>query len=341
MERHNKRYGKITGWGIYTPPKVVTNFDMEKNWDTTNEWIVQRTGIQQRRFASEEETTAFMATQAALNALEKADVQASEIDLIIVGTCLAEDFTPSVACIVQSAIGAKNIPAFDISAGCSGFVYSLSTAYQFLSTGLYQRILVIGAENLTRFFERSDRTFAVLFGDGAGAIVLEQTDQPCGLQGFTLGADGSGQDDIRLNTSSGLNRFDAGHLVQFNGREVFKFASRILGKACDQALAQSNLSLDDVDWIIPHQANIRIIQSAAKNMGVPIGKFYINIDQYGNTSSASIPLALFEGLESGRIKPTDTVLMVAFGAGLTWGACVVQLAPVLNPQLHPAQHSWA
>ena len=322
-----QRYGKIMGWGVHIPEKVVTNFDLEEKWDTTDEWIVQRSGIRERRFASEEETTDVMATRAAINALKKANIKAADLDLIIVGTCLTEYFTPSVACLVQSAIGAKQIPAYDISAGCTGFLYSLSTAYQFIQTGAYNRIMVIGAENISRFLETGDRSTAILFGDAAGAVIIESTDEPCGLHGFTLGSDGDDKDVIAMNTSSHRGRFDEGHFIKFQGQQVFKFASRVLGKACREALVQANLTLEDVDWIIPHQANVRIIQSAARDMGVPLERFIINIDRYGNTSSASIPLALYENLESGKIKPTDTVLMVAFGAGLTWGATVLQLAP--------------
>ncbi|MFT5195572.1 MAG: 3-oxoacyl-[acyl-carrier-protein] synthase-3 [Cellvibrionaceae bacterium] len=322
-----KRYGKIIGWGAYTPPTVVTNFDLEEKWETTDEWIVQRSGIRERHYASEAEPTDVLATKAAQKALETADIDPSSLDLIIVGTCLTEMLTPSVACMVQDNIGAKDVPAYDISAGCTGFLYSISTAYQFIQTGAYQRILVIGAENISRFLHVADRSAAVLFGDAAAAVIIEGTDERCGLHGFMLGSDGSGRDLLALNTSTQRGHFDEGHYIHFNGRPVFRFASRILGKACQQALDMAGMSLDDVDWIIPHQANVRIIESAARNMGVSMDKFIINIEKYGNTSAASIPLALYEGLESGKVKPNDTILMVAFGAGLTWGAAVLQLAP--------------
>lgn len=322
-----QRYGKIIGWGAYTPKTVVTNFDLEKEWDTSNDWIVQRSGIKERRFAAVDEPTDVLATKAALKAIEQAQISPSDLDLIIVGTCLTEYFTPSVACIVQANIGAKDIPAFDISAGCTGFLYSISTAYQFIQTGAYKRILVIGAENISRFLHVGDRSTAILFGDAAGAVIIESTAEPCGLHGFMLGADGDGQDTIKMNSSTSRGNFDEGHFIQFHGQQVFKFASRILGKACHQALENAGLTLDEVDWIIPHQANIRIIQAAARDIRVPMNKFIINIEKYGNTSSASIPLALYENLESGKIKPTDTILIVAFGAGLTWGAAVLQLAP--------------
>ena len=322
-----KRYGKIIGWGAYAPPKIVSNFDLEEEWDTTDEWIVQRSGIRERHYASDGETTDILATKAAEVALKKSQLDPNDLDLIIVGTCLTELFTPSVACLVQDNIGAKNVPAYDISAGCTGFLYSISTAYQFIHSGAYQRILVIGAENITRFLHVADRSAAVLFGDAAAAVVIEATDEPCGLHGFLLGSDGSGREYLQLGTSSNRNHFDDGHYFKFNGRPVFRFASRVLGKACQQALDHAGMSLDDVDWIIPHQANLRIIQSAARDMGVSMDKFVINIEKYGNTSAASIPLALYENLESGKIKANDTVLMVAFGAGLTWGAAVLQLAP--------------
>ncbi len=336
-----KRYGKIVGYGVYTPNKIVTNFDLEKEWDTSDEWIVQRSGIRERRFATADEPTHVMAARAAEHALERAGIAATDLDLIIVGTCLTEYFTPSVACLVQAAIGANHIPAYDISAGCTGFIYSLSTAYQFIETGAFNRIMVIGAENITRFLEKGDRSTAILFGDAAGAVIIEATDEPCGLHGFTLGSDGSDQDVIRMNTSSGRDNFDEGHYIVFQGQRVFKFASRVLGKACNQALESAGLTLDDVDWIIPHQANVRIIQSAARDMGISMDRFVINIEKYGNTSSASIPLALYEGLDSGKIKPTDTVMMVAFGAGLTWGAAVLQLAPKPVASVKQAQPKMA
>ena len=322
-----QRYGKVIGWGAYAPERVVTNFDLEEEWDTSDEWIVQRSGIRERHYAEAGESTDVLATKAAEAALAKADIDPNDLDLIIVGTCLTEYFTPSVACLVQDNIGAKNVPAYDISAGCTGFLYSISSAYQFVQTGAYKRVMVIGAENITRFLHVADRSAAVLFGDAAAAVIIEATDEPCGLHGFLLGSDGSGRDLLQLGTSSNRNHFDDGHYFNFNGRRVFRFASRVLGKACQQALDQANLTLDDVDWIIPHQANLRIIQSASRDMGVSMDKFIINIDKYGNTSSASIPLALYENLESGKIKPNDTILMVAFGAGLTWGAAVLQLAP--------------
>ena len=322
-----KKYGKIVGYGVFTPEHVVTNHDLAEEWDTNHDWIVQRSGIHERRFASPEEPTHVMATKAALDALDDAGLEPTDLDMIIVGTCLTEYFTPSVACLVQRDIGANGIPAYDISAGCTGFLYALSSAYQFLESGAVKRILVIGAENITRFLQTGDRSTAILFGDAAGAVIVEATDEPCGLHGFMLGADGSGYDAIMLNTSSNRGALDEGHKLEFNGKKVFRFASRVLGSACQEALDKAGMTLDDVDWIIPHQANLRIIQSAARDMKVPMEKFIINVDKYGNTSSASVPLALYEGIESGKIKPTDTVLMVAFGAGLTWGAAVLQLAP--------------
>ncbi|MEM8859714.1 MAG: beta-ketoacyl-ACP synthase III [Chloroflexota bacterium] len=328
-----RRYGKIAGYGAFIPEHIMTNHDMAEQWDTNHDWIVQRSGIHERRFASPEEPTHVMATKAALQALENAGLEPSDLDMIIVGTCLTEYFTPSVACLVQRDIGANGIPAYDISAGCTGFLYALSSAYQFLETGVVDRILVIGAENITRFLETGDRSTAILFGDAAGAVIVEKTDQPCGLHGFMLGADGSGYDAITLNTSSNRGALDEGHKLKFNGKKVFRFASRVLGTACQEALDKAGMTMDDIDWIIPHQANLRIIQSAARDMQVPMDKFVINLDKYGNTSSASVPLALYEGIESGKIKPTDTVLMVAFGAGLTWGAAVIELAPKLEVNL--------
>ena len=212
-----QRYGKIIGWGAYAPEQVVTNFDLEKTWETTDEWIVQRSGIRERHYASDAETTDVLATRAAEIAIEKAKIDPNDLDLIIVGTCLTEYFTPSVACLVQDNIGAKNVPAYDISAGCTGFLYSISTAYQFIQTGAYERILVIGAENITRFLHVADRSAAVLFGDAAAAVIIETTDEPCGLHGFLLGSDGSGRDLLQLGTSSNRNQFDDGHYFRAFG----------------------------------------------------------------------------------------------------------------------------
>jgi 3-oxoacyl-[acyl-carrier-protein] synthase-3 len=328
-----KIYGQITGWGSYVPEKVLTNFELEKMVDTTDDWIVQRSGIRERHIAAPGETTSMMSTKAAEKALEQAGILPTELDLIIVANSSPDYFTPPVSSQVQHALGATNVPAFVVETGCTGFVYALSTAYQFISTGAYKTILVIGVELLSRFTNWEDRSTCVLFGDAAGAVVLQATDQSCGLQGFVLGSDGSQAEHIILRAGGTVEPFSAEalasnrHLLHMDGRQVFRFASRVVGKACGEALDKAGLTYDDIDWIIPHQANLRIIQAAAKDMGLPMDRFIVNIDRYGNTSAASIPLALAESMENGRIKPGDTGIFVSFGAGLTWGAMVVQLNP--------------
>ena len=325
-------YGRIAGWGGYAQTNVLTNFDLEKMVETSNEWIVQRSGIRERRIAAPEETTATMAVCAAQQALTSAHLAATDLDLIIVATSSPDYLTPAVSSQVQHALGAVDTPAFVLSNGCTGFIYALSTAYQFIHSGAYSTILVIGVEMLSRFVDWEDRATCVLFGDGAGAVVVQATAKPCGLRGFVLGSDGSQQDAIIMPAGGAARPPSAEtlaqrlHYVRMNGPEVFKFATRIIGPACQAALAQAGLTLEDIDWIIPHQANLRIIQAAARNMALPLERFIINIERYGNTSAASIPLALAENLESGRIRPTDTLLLVAFGAGLTWAAAVVQLS---------------
>jgi 3-oxoacyl-[acyl-carrier-protein] synthase-3 len=329
-----KRYGKIAGWGAYAPEKILTNHDLEKIVETDHEWIVRRTGIHARHIAADHETTSTMSVEASLKALEKANITANDLDLIIVATSTPDHHTPPVSSLIQHQLGAEGVPAFVIVTGCTGFVYALSTAYQFIETGAYENILIVGVELLSRFVDWSDRSTCVLFGDAAGAVVVQATNEPCGLQGFVLGSDGSQGEAIIMPDGGSANPFNTdtldngGHYVYMNGRQVFKFATRVVGPACQQALDLAGLTFDDIDWIIPHQANLRIIQAAAKDMDVPIERFIINIDQYANTSAASIPLALAENLDNGRIKPSDKLLLVAFGAGLTWGAAVLQLQPV-------------
>ncbi len=329
-----KRYGRITGWGAYTPSKVVTNHDLEQALDTSHEWIVQRTGICARHVAAPGETTATMSTEAGRRALAKADLDAADLDLIIVATSTPDHLTPPVSSQVQHALGAANVPAFVLVTGCTGFMYALATAQQFIAGGMYQRILIIGAELLSRHIDWTDRATCVLFGDAAGAVVMEATAVPCGVFGFDLGSDGSGAAHIIAPAAgtaepvSATTFAEGRQFIRMNGREVFKFATRVIGRSCQASLTQAELSLDEVDWIIPHQANLRIIQSAAKSMKVPLDRFYINLEKYANTSAASIPLALCEGLDSGVIQPTDTLLLVSFGAGLTWASAVLQMEPV-------------
>ncbi|MCL4827626.1 MAG: ketoacyl-ACP synthase III [Caldilinea sp.] len=327
-------YGAITGWGAYAPPHVVTNHDLEATLDTSDEWIVQRTGIRQRHIAGADETTSTMAVKASISALAKANLPSGELDLILIATSSPDYFTPPVSSLVQAALNAHNTPAMTIVTGCTGFVYALVTADQFIRTGAYRNILVVGVELLSRFVNWQDRATSVLFGDAAGAVIVQATDRPCGVQGFVLGSDGSNYQHIIMPSGGSARPFGAdvlaegSHYLLMNGREVFKFATRIFGSASNQALSKAGMTIADVDWIIPHQANLRIIQAASKDMGVPMERFIVNIDRYANTSAASIPLALAENIDCGRIKPTDTLLLVSFGAGMTWSAAVVQMQPI-------------
>ncbi len=324
-------YSRITGWGYYAPERVVTNAELAQTLDTSDEWIVQRSGIRQRHIAAAHESTSTLCVNAARPALQRANLAANDLDLIIVATSTPDQFAPPVSSLVQHELGAVDVPAFVLLNGCSGFVYALATAHQFIANGLYRNILVIGAELLSRFVDWTDRSTCVLFGDAAGALVLSASTVPGGVRGISLGSDGSNALQITMPAggsampASQQTVADGSHYIKMNGREVFKFASRVVGRSCRKALEQAEMTLDQVDWIIPHQANLRIIEAAAKEMNLPLDRFIVNIDRYANTSAASIPIALAEQLDSGKLKPGDRLLMVAFGAGLTWGAAVVEL----------------
>lgn len=328
------RYGKISGWGKYLPEQRITNHDLAEIMDTTDEWIVRRTGIEARRIATGDETTVTMSVAASRAALAKANLTAPELDLIIVATSTPDHMTPPVSSQIQHALGATNVPAFVLTNACSGFVYALTTAYQFIQSGAYDNILVIGADMISPYINWQDRSTAVLFGDGAGALVLQATDKACGLEGFILGSDGSGAGDIIIPAGgteappSVMSVARDQHTLQMNGRAVFKFATNILEQVTREITAQVGLELAEIDWIIPHQANQRIIQTAARRLGLPPERFITNLADYGNTWAASVPLALAEALDSGQIQPEEKLLLVSFGAGLTWAAALVQMAPV-------------
>ena len=310
----------ILGLGHFAPAKILTNFDMEKIVETSDEWIRTRTGIHQRHIAEESETTAEIAFQAAKNALQDAQIEASAIDLIIVATCTPDFQFPATAALVQDKLGAK-CAAFDLEAACSGFVYGLVVAAQFVATGAMKNVLVIGAEVMSRVVDWNDRNTAVLFGDGAGAAVVSAVPSEYGLQGFDLGANGAGGPLLKCGarTEGG----ETGKVVQ-NGREVYKFAVHAMGESAHRALEKCGLSGDDVDLLVPHQANIRIIESAAKRLAMPMEKVFLNLQDYGNTSAASIPIALSEAKKKGYLKRGDTVVVVGFGAGLTWASGVLK-----------------
>ena len=332
------RYGRITGWGSYLPEKIVTNYDLEKTLDTSHEWIVQRTGIHQRYIAAPDETVATMSVKAAQLALERANLAADELDLIIVASSSGDHLTPPVSSQVQHMLGATNVPAFVLVTGCTGFLYGLTVAQQYISSGVYKNILVVGAELLSRFIDWNDRNICVLFGDAAGAFVLQASTEPCGLYGFDLGSDGSKYKHIIAYAAGSAEPINATtfsqgrQYIQMNGREVFKFATRILGKTSQLSLARSGMTIDDIDCIVPHQANLRIIQAAARSMKVPMERFLVKVHKYANTSAASIPVAICDGLDSGEIKLEDRLLLVSFGAGLTWASGVLQMAPITQTE---------
>lgn len=316
-------YSRIAGTGSYTPDNIVTNEDLAKTVDTNHDWIVERTGIHSRPVAREDETTSSMAYEAAVKAIEMANIKASELDLIIVATTTPDAVLPTVACTVQAMLGVKNIPALDLGAACAGFIYSLSVADQFIKTGQHKNILVIGAEMMSSILDWSDRGTCVLFGDGAGAVVLQASDAP-GILSTHLHADGSHNDKITVPTGL-TNRAtqDSPTFVAMQGQAVFKFAVKALGDIVDETLAANNLNKSDIDWLIPHQANLRIIAATAKRLDMPMDKVILTIQKHANTSAASIPLALDEGVRDGRIKHGDKLLMEGIGAGFAWGAALV------------------
>jgi len=321
---------RITGTGSALPEKVLTNFDLEKMVDTSDEWILARTGIRERRIAVEGEFTSTFASAAALSALEAAGVEASEIDLIVVGT-LTPDFPfPSTACIVQQSIGATNAVCFDLSAACSGFVFALATAEKFIRAGGVKKALVIGAEVLSRIIDWTDRNSCLLFGDGAGAVVLEAVQGENGILSTHMHSDGNYWDILyqkgcgSRNPASQQNLDDRLVYLTMHGNEVFKFAVRAMAEVALEALAANGLNASDVSLFIPHQANQRIVDSVGKRLAIDADQTFVNLDRYGNTSAASIPIALDEAYRTGRVRKDDIVLLDAFGGGLTWGAALMR-----------------
>lgn len=304
----------IIGTGHYVPEKVLTNADLEKIVDTNDEWIRTRTGIEERRIADDSINTSDMAFYAAVNALEDAKIKAEDIDLILVATVTPDMSFPSVSCIIQDRLGATNAAAMDVSAACSGFMYGVITAQQFIQTGAYKNILVVGAEKLSKITDWSDRNTCVLFGDGAGAAVIGPVSDGKGILSFELGSDGSG----------GKHLLHDNEYIGMNGREVFKFAVRQMPESSVNVVKKAGFNTEDVDYLIPHQANIRIMEAARERLGLPQDKMATSVKQYGNTSAASIPLALSEDVKSGKIKDNDLVVLVGFGGGLTWGAVALR-----------------
>ncbi len=312
------------------PERVLTNAQLQEMVDTSDEWICSRSGIRERRIASPDQTTSDLAVIAAKRALADAEVLPEEVDLVIVATNTPDMYFPATACLVQEQIGAQYAGAFDLAAGCTGFIYATAVGSQFIATGSYRTVLVIGAENLSKITNWEDRNTCVLFGDGAGAVVLQPATAGNGILAFKLWADGAGASYLTLPAGGSKNpatreTIDGKmHYIHMKGRKVFKFAVRVMGEAAEEVLAEAGLAKSDIDFFIPHQANIRIIDSAVKRLGLPMEKVLVNVDRYGNTSTASIPLALEEAVHSGRIKKGDNIVMVGFGAGLSWGAIALK-----------------
>jgi 3-oxoacyl-[acyl-carrier-protein] synthase-3 len=323
-------FAHVTGWGMAVPEKVLTNADLAQMVDTNDEWIVSRTGIHRRHIAEKGETTASLATKAAVQALAMTELEPRDLDLVVVATSTPEHLFPATACLVQDALGAERAGAFDLSAACTGFIFAVNMAAQSIRTGSIRNALVIGSETLSRLINWEDRGTCVLFGDGAGAFLLQASERPGGILGAVMRSDGSGGE--ALSVPAGGSRFPATaetverkmHTIHMNGREVFRFATRVMAAATREAAARSGLRLADISLVIPHQANLRIIESAARGLHMPMDKFVVNIGDYGNTSTASIPIAVCEAVRDGRVRPGDNVIMVGFGAGLTWGALALQ-----------------
>lgn len=339
-------YAHITGWGISVPEPVLTNDDIAKMVETSDEWIRDRTGIRERHIATAEQFPSTLGVEAALKALEVANLAPTDLDLIICTSSSPEYIFPATACIVQDQIGATKAGAFDLLAACSGFIYSTNMAAQAIRSGSIKNALVIGTETLSRFVNWKDRNTCILFGDGAGAFVLQASDRPGGVISAVMHSDGSGADSLTL--LGGGARYPATettvhegkHYVQMDGKAVFRFATRVMGHAVQEALEQAKMTTNDIQWIVPHQANYRIIETAAKYLKLPMERFIVNVDRYGNTSTASIPIATVEAVQKNQIKSGDKVAFVGFGAGLTWGALIVEWSgPVPGKKhIYPQQY---
>lgn len=320
----------ILGTGICVPEKILTNKDLEKMVDTSDEWIFSRTGIRERRIAPQGTPTSSLAETAARRALEASGISPGQVGLIIVATVTPDMIFPATACIVQEKIGAVSAAAFDLEAGCTGFVYAIACGAQFVANGLYDYVLVIGAETVSTLINWEDRNTCVLFGDGAGAAVIGPVSQGFGILGLDLGSKGSGAGLLTVPAGGSVcpasqeSVRDKLHYIHMEGSEVFKFAVRIIGDSAIKALKAAGLEREDVDFLVPHQANMRIVQAALKRLHLPESKACINMDKYGNTSSASVPIALHEAVTEGRIREGDLVVLVAFGAGLTWGSVALR-----------------
>ncbi|MBL8505218.1 MAG: ketoacyl-ACP synthase III [Methylobacillus glycogenes] len=314
-------YSRIAGTGSYLPEKILTNADLERMVETTDEWIFSRTGIRERHIAADNEFTSDLALHAAKNALEAAGITAQELDLILVATTTPDRVFPSTACLLQHKLGNAGAPAFDIQAVCSGFIYAMATADQFIRSGAARKVLVVGAETMSRITDWTDRSNCILWGDGAGAVVLEASDEP-GIISTHLHADGSYA--RLLNVPTGVSEREGDKTIHMEGNAVFKIAVNTLDAIVDETLEANGLQKSDIDWLVPHQANIRILQSTARKLGMDMDRVVVTVDKHGNTSAASVPLALDVAVRDGRIKRGETVLMEAFGGGFTWGSVLVK-----------------
>ncbi len=329
----NRLYASLVGWGLAVPERVVTNEELAATVDTTDEWIRTRSGIRQRHFAAPDQAVSDLCTTAAQRALDRAGLAPADLDLILIATSSPDHMTPPVSSQVQDKLGAQ-CGAMTVMVGCTGFVYALVTADQFIATGAYRTVLVVGAEIISKNLDMTDRTTCVLFGDGAGAVVLRATETPCGVRAFELGSDGSGKDAIIAPSPGSAIPVSQQvvderlHYLRMNGLEVFKFATTTMGASLQRVMQKAGVGPDAIDLFIPHQANARIIEYAAQAFGLPPEKVVMNVERFGNTSAASIPIALAEVLDEGRAKAGDTLALVGFGAGLTWAACLFDLGPL-------------
>ncbi len=327
--RQNQR-ASITGIGSYLPDKVLTNYDLEKMVDTSNDWIIQRTGIKERRIVENGVTTSDIATQASLRAMEDAGVSPKDLDMIITSTITPDHIFPSTSCYIQQKIGATRACAFDILAACAGFIYAMSIGQSFINSGAMKTVLVVGAECLSKITDYTDRTTCVLFGDGAGAVIIQRNPVKHEILSSSLAADGSEADVLIMPGGGARNPASLEsvqqrlHYIQFKGKEVFKLAINNITNLILETTRENGLTLDDIDLIIPHQSNLRIIEATMEKLGLPMEKAFVNIDKYGNTSSASVPIAMDEARKQGRLRKGNIVMLVAFGGGLTWGSSVIR-----------------
>jgi 3-oxoacyl-[acyl-carrier-protein] synthase-3 len=339
-------YAHITGWGMSVPEKILTNDDLSKIVETNDQWIRERTGIRERRIAKDGQTSASLGVEAALKALQVANLRPTDLDLIICSTSTPDYIFPATACLIQDQIGATKAGAFDLLAACSGFIYATNMAAQAIRSGSIKNALVVGTETLSRFVNWKDRNTCILFGDGAGAFVLQASEKAGGVYSAVMHSDGSGGDLLALSAGGQGHPFseataqENGRFIEMDGKEVFRFATRVMAQATLEALDAAGMTIETINWIVPHQANIRIIEAAARGLKQPMEKFIVNLDRYGNTSTASIPIAVVEAVEKGQLKSGDKFVMVGFGAGLTWGALAAEWTGPLpsKGQFYPSQY---